>query len=328
MRFTSGEESVTVEIVGGEDLWYLSLLIKPGDRIAAEVMRRVERKDDAIRTKKTERERIRVVLIVETIDFEELSSRLHILGQIIAGPEDYIGEHQSINVEYGSQVTILPKEMGRLVKNLEESSALSSSTVIVLSTDDQNFSLYGVNETRNDLLWRISIGAGKMYVGKENNYRDEFLNKISQFRESDIYILGPSIFRDSTCKLLSQNNFKAINTQIGGSEEEGIRELLQQGIIDLRRSLENKLIADFLRGVNSGLSAYGKREVDTALENRAVATLLISDKFFRSSDSPVYMNKCSAGGCKLFIVHSSWETGKIVESYGGVVAILRFRSFR
>jgi stalled ribosome rescue protein Dom34 len=37
------------------------------------------------------------------------------------------------------------------------------------------------------------------------------------------------------------------------------------------------------------------------------------------------MEKCYIGGCKLFVVHSSWETGKIVESYGGIVAVLRYR---
>ena len=325
MRYTTKEDLFSIEVASGEDLWYLSLLLKSGDILISEVMRRVERKDDLIRNKKTERERIKVSIKIEGIEFLELTSRLHILGQIIGGPEDYIGEHQSINVEPGSAISILPTNGETFSRNLDDSSSLTNATILVLSTDDQNISLYGINESKNDLLWRIPTGAGKMYETKESNLTYELLEKIEKYKQSEIHVIGPSIFRDSMTKLLSQHGFKTINTQVGGSEEDGIRELLQGGVVNLRRSLESKLISDFLRGVPGGISTYGRREVEKALDMRAVSTLLISDKFFRTSESLGYMDKCNSGGCKLFVVHSSWETGRIIESYGGVVAILRYR---
>jgi protein pelota len=325
MKFTEHEDVVNIEIAGGEDLWYLSLLMKEGDVLISEVLRRVERKDDVLRNKKTERERIKVSIRIESIEFMELSSRLHILGQITGGPEDYIGEHQSINVEPGSVVSVVPQDKEKFIRNLEESSNLTNSTVLVLSTDDQNISLYGITESKNELVWRIQTGSGKMYDGKENSYRDEFLEKMEKYKQSEIYVIGPSIFRDSTSKLLSQNGFKSINSQVGGSEEDGIRELLQEGVVNLRRSAESKLVADFLKGVGSGISCYGRKDVEKSLEMRAVSTLLISDKFFRGSSAASFMEKCYQGGCKLFVVHSSWETGKIVDSYGGAVAVLRYR---
>ncbi|MCL4447996.1 MAG: hypothetical protein M0Z77_02180 [Thermoplasmatales archaeon] len=325
MRYTTKEDLFSIEVASGEDLWYLSLLLKSGDILISEVMRRVERKDDLIRNKKTERERIKVSIKIEGIEFLELTSRLHILGQIIGGPEDYIGEHQSINVEPGSAISILPAHRETFSRNLGDSSSLTNATILVLSTDDQNISLYGINESKNDLLWRIPTGAGKMYETKESNLTYELLEKIEEYKQSEIHVIGPSIFRDSMTKLLSQHGFKTINTQVGGSEEDGIRELLQGGVVNLRRSLESKLISDFLRGVPGGISTYGRREVEKALDMRAVSTLLISDKFFRTSESLSYMDKCNSGGCKLFVVHSSWETGRIIESYGGVVAILRYR---
>jgi len=327
LKFTSENEVVKVEILGPEDLWYLSLIIKPGDSLVAEVLRRVERKEDVIRNKKTEREKIKVHLKIESIEFLEISSRLHILGQILGGPEDYIGEHQSINVEPGSTLLIVPRDPSSFIKKLDESSVLSSTTVFVLSADDKNISLYGVNESNNDLLWRIPVGSGKMYDGKEASYRDEFLQKIEKYRQSEIYVIGPSIFRDSTSKMLAQNNFRSINTQISESEEFGIRELLQEGTLNLRRSTEAKLVTDFLKGVNSGLSSYGKNSVEQSLDARAVSVLLMSDKFFRSPSSALFLDKCSQGGCRLFVVHSSWESGKIIDSYGGVVALLRYRTY-
>ena len=325
MKFTRQEEMVNIEVMSGEDLWYLSLLLKDGDVLISEVLRRVERKEDVLRNKKTERERIRVSIRIESIEFVELSSRLHILGQITGGPEDYVGEHQSINIEPGSSMLILPQDMDKFIRNLEESSNLTNSTVLVLSTDDQNITLYGINESKNDLIWRIQTGSGKMYDGKENSFRFEFLDKMEKYKQSEIYVIGPSIFRDSTSKLLAQSGFKSINSQVGSSEEDGIRELLQEGTVNLRRSAESKLVSDFLRGVGSGISSYGKTDVEKALDMRAVSTLLISDKFFRGTSSASFMEKCYQGGCKLFVVHSSWETGKIIDSYGGAVAVLRYR---
>ena len=325
MKFTIEDDLVNIEITGGEDFWYLSLFLKEGDVLVAEVLRRVERKEDVIRNKRTEREKIKVSIRIESVEFLELSSRLHILGKIIGGPEDYIGEHQSINVEPESTISIVPLDRVNFVRTLEESSSLTNSTVLVLSTDDQNITLYGINESKNDVLWRISTSTGKMYEGKENSYREDFLEKMEKHRQGEIYIIGPSIFRDSISKLLSQNGYKSINTQIGSSEEDGIRELLQEGVVNLRRSAESKLISDFLKGFGLGISSYGKKEVEKALDMRAVSTLLMSDKFFRSPSAAAYLEKCSQGGCKLFVVHGSWETGKIVESYGGLVAVLRYR---
>jgi protein pelota len=327
LKFTRENELVKVEILGPEDLWYLSLVLKPGDNLVAEVLRRVEKKEDVIRNKKTEREKIRVSIRIESVEFMEISSRLHILGQIVEGPEDYLGEHQSINVEPSSTIILVPSDLGSFIRKIEESSSLSSSTLFILSTDDQNISFYGINESNNDLLWRIPVGSGKMYGGKEISYMDDFLQKMEKYRQSEIYVIGPSIFRDSTSKMLAQNNFKSINTQVSESEEYGIRELLQEGTLNLRRSAEAKLVTDFLKGVNSGLSSYGKSSVEHSLDVRAVSILLMSDKFFRGAGSAPLMEKCSQGGCKLFVVHSSWETGKIINSYGGVVALLRYKTY-
>ena len=326
LKFNRKEEVVNIEITSEEDLWYLSLLLKHGDTLIGEVLRRVERKDDVIRNKKTERERIKVSIRIESVDFMELSSRIHILGEIIGGPEDYVGEHQSINVEPGSTLSIIPSDPVSFIRTLEESSNLTNSSVLVLSTDDQYITLYGINESRNEMIWRIFTGSGKMYEGKQNNPRNELLEKIEKYRQSEIYVIGPSIFRDSISKVLSKEGFKAINTQVGESEEDGIRELLLAGVVNLRRSQESKLVSDFLKGVGSGTSVYGKKEVESALDMKAVAILLISDKFFRRVDSSNFMEKCYQGGGKVFVVHSSWETGKMVESYGGVVAILRYRT--
>lgn len=325
MKFSSKEDTVMIEIQNEEDLWYLSLVLKVGDRILAEVLRRTERKTDSIRNKKTEREKINVRLIVESIDFIELSERIHVIGIIESGPEDYIGEHQSINIERDSFLKVIPSNLSQFLSNLKESTRLSNVSVPVLSIDDENISFYELSETGNDMIWRMAKGSGKMYDTKQEQKGSEYIEKLEKYKQSPLFVIGPSIFRDSTSKLLSKEGFNVKNSQIGSSEEEGIRELLQNGEVNLRRSEENKLVSEFLKKINVATAAYGTKAVERVLDAKAVETLIISDRFFREKGSSEYMKKCDKGGCKVFVVHSAWETGKIIESFGGLGAILRYK---
>lgn len=325
MRFKIENEIVMLEIQNEEDLWYLSLVINEGDTIVSDVFRRTERKSDSIRNKKTEREKMSIKLKVETIEFLELSQRIHVVGVIVDGPEEVIGEHQSINIENETILRIIPANTETFIKRIEESLAFNSVAVPVLSVDDKTISLYSVNESNDEIVWKIDSGEGKMYEGKEEDHRQELLGLLEKYKKSTIYVIGPSIFRDSISKFLSQNKFSAINTDVSASEEEGIRELLQSGTVNLRRSEESKLVAEFLKKLNSELATYGTAKVNEALDLKAVSVLLITDKFFRERRSSTFLQKCELGGCRAFVVHGSWETGRMINSFGGIAALLRYR---
>ena len=325
MRFREEKDIFNIEIRTDEDLWYISLILKPGDLIIADVLRRVERKNDTIRNKKTERQKVNVTIRIESLEFMEISARVHIVGSVIYGPEDLIGEHQSINIEKGDFLNIIPSNRDEFLKGLEESSGISENSVLILSIDDEEISLYSINETRNELLWSIKTGHGKMYGEDSSDYMEEVKKLLKNEGDREFYIIGPSLFRDSLAKILSKEGVRAVNTQISGSREDGIRELLQSSLLDLRRSTESRIITEFLKKINSETAAYGIEKVRYLLDMRAVDTLIMTDKFFREKNSKDFLNRCREGSCKVFVVHSSWETGKIIQSFGGLVAILRYR---
>ncbi len=325
MKFKEENGIFIVEIRTDEDLWYISLAIKPEDIMIADVLRRVERKMDSIRNKKTERQKVKVTIKIESLEFLEISGRVHILGTVVDGPEDLLGDHQSINVEKGDIINIVPLDAKSFRDSLLESKGISESSVLVLSIDDEEIALYSINESRNELLWNYKTGHGKMYDNDASDYVEEVKRLLKKEGSREIYIIGPSLFRDSLSKVLVKEGIRAINTQISGSGEEGIREMLQTNILDFRRSAENRTISEFLKKINSELSVYGIEKIKKLLDLRAVDVLIMTDKFFRDSQSKEFLLKCQEGSCKLFIVHSAWETGKIIHSFGGIVAILRYR---
>ncbi|MGC8645072.1 MAG: hypothetical protein ACP5UO_02240 [Thermoplasmata archaeon] len=325
MRYAKEGDFFRLEIVNAEDLWYLSLLLRPGDVVKADVFRRVENREDLVRRKKTERERVTVSVRVESIEFSELLMNLHVLGEIVQGPEEYVGEHQSINLEVGSFIFVIPSDPDSFVKVLQESASLSYGRVAVLSVDEKGVSLYYVDESRNELAWRIQTSQGKMFDMEENDSYSELRTRLERLKGERIYLIGPQVLRGRVTRVLKDSRVNVESTEIGESGEEGVRALLSSGALEMRRSTEMSLVNEFLRGINSGLSAYGREKVFIALNSGAVETLVITDRYFRENNAFPLLETCRGKGCRVFIVHSSWETGKIIGSYGGIVGILRYR---
>ncbi|MEM1995571.1 MAG: hypothetical protein QXT54_00845 [Thermoplasmatales archaeon] len=325
MKYSKVGDFYRVDVTNPEDLWYLSLIIRSGDLVRSEVFRRAENRDDALRSKKREREKVTVTLKVESVEFSELQMRIHILGEILEGPEDYIGEHQSVNVDVGSSILVLPSNLNSFLKTLEEATSLSYSDIYVISVDEKSVSCYLVNESRNELMWSVQTSQGKMFEDRGQGNFNELKSKLERMKGTKVYLIGPQVLRGSIIKLLSEYRIVTENTEVGESGDEGIKALLASSSIDMRRATEMKLVDLFLKGVSSGFSVYGRERVSDAINAGAVETVIITDKYFIEENAFQILDICARKGTKVFVVHSSWETGKIISSYGGIVGILRYR---
>lgn len=323
MKYEVLSETLKLTISEDEDLWYLSLLLEPGDIIFADVYRRTEDRGDKIRSKKTGRERIRVGIKLESFEFLEFSGQFHLLGKIVSGPEDYLDSYQSVNVQKGSEIEIIPVDRDTFIEKLKGFEEFNTKSSLVLSVDDEIVSLYKITETTNIPIFEIDRHQGKQYETANSKWLEELKRKLSNYSSEEIFLIGPSMFKEQLIRELK--GFNLVDTNVSQSREEGIRELLQSGITKLRKSFENEIVATFLKKIGSNMGIYGMREILNALDMRAVDILLMTDKFFREKSGNELFKKCKEGGCKIFVLHSDWETGKIVQSFGGIAAVLRYR---
>ncbi len=323
MRFERLDDRLKIEVTKDEDLWYLSLVLTPGDIIFSDVFRRTEDKGDKIRSKKTARERIRVGIRMESLEFLEFNGQLHILGRIVFGPEDYLESYQSINIQKDSQIEVIPKNPEFFVKNLEEFLDFAQESFLLLSVDDEAIKLYKISENDNLLLFEIDRHIGKQYETQDTKWLDELKRRLKNYSDKEIFLVGPSLFKEQLVRELK--DFKITNTTISESGEQGIRELLQSGLTKLRKSFENELVAQFLKRIANETGLYGIEKIKEALDMRSVEIILMTDRYFRENAGNEIFQKCYSGGCKIFVLHSSWETGKIIQSFGGIAAILRYK---
>jgi len=76
-----GRERVTVVPESVDDLWHLQYVLEPGDRVAGDTTRRIQRNDDQMRDTGGEREHMWVAIAVETVEFHKFANRLRVGGR-------------------------------------------------------------------------------------------------------------------------------------------------------------------------------------------------------------------------------------------------------
>ena len=136
------------------------------------VMRRVERKQDMNRSKETERKPVSVTIRCESISFQDFSRNLRVLGTIVNGPEDDVGDHQSISLTIGDSFDLISKQWTDEERKLLNEAGNSGirGKLIFITLDDESAGIFLSRSYGNQKLASIeSEKSGKMY---ESNYSE------------------------------------------------------------------------------------------------------------------------------------------------------------
>ena len=318
---------ISVKVDNLDDLWYLHTIIGEGDLVFGYVFRKDTASSDMKRSKKVERKKIRAGINVKKIDFQEFADRLRISGIIVAGPEDYVGTHQTINVGMGDEISIV-KEWSKKDRQLLEEAVKNSEKPLVyflaLEHGSATIALmknYGIQEFAS--------------LRKRGDEDEEFFGEVLSTLldvwdgKAPLIILGPGFYKDNFIEFARDKLKNYIVVQASHGDMRGIYEALKSGALDKvlkehRIAKEEKLIEELLGEIKKeGLYAYGYNEVKNYLNLGAVKDLLISDRTYKKYKD--LMELAIQTGAEVHIISTSHEAGKILENLGGVAALLRFR---
>ena len=160
-----------------------------------------------------------------------------------------------------------------------------------------------------------------------------------------IIVAGPTGWRDELYKRLVEtgkseitgNKNKFMRVAATGGQPAALTELLGEPRIatilaDTKAAKEAKLLSDYykMHGVDSSRTTFGPQHVQTAAEQGAVRSLLLSDRLFRSTD--VQQRKLFAtlietvreNGGEVMIFSTGSVPEQDLEKLTGVAAILNF----
>ena len=337
-----GEIKVVAENL--DDIWHLYNIIEEGDLVRAVTFRTVENgKDDEIRSKKSDKKRMRLGIIVTEVKFHEFSDRLRIHGKIVEGPQD-LGSFHTLNVTDDSMepISIIKNNWKHYQLNrIDEAFKQRNAPVVkFISLDDDIATIAVLRQSGIQYIADVqSKRSGKMYDSPDtvNSYFGEIISILKTISKigADLVIVGPGFTREYFVKHGREKNpelftkYYAHNTGHAGMN--GIQEAIKTGIVK-QITQENRVVFEteqveklFEEIRKNGLASYGFLEVEQALKSGAVERLLITDKLIRTEKGVRLLDIAKQKNSSFTIINTMHDAGKKIDGIGGVGAILRFK---
>ncbi|SFS48953.1 mRNA surveillance protein pelota [Halostagnicola kamekurae] len=342
-----GRERVEVVPESIDDLWHLQYVLEPGDRVAGDTTRRIQRNDEQMRDTGGEREPMWVAIAVEDIEFHKFANRLRVGGEIVAcSREDQLGFHHTLNVEERDELSIEKRFKPDQEARLEEAEEATENPDVAIATVEEGAAhVHTVAQYGTEERATISGPTGKGDFARDRSELfDELAAVLDRMDVDAIILAGPGFTKQDALKHFEKNNadltdlITMVDTSAVG--DRGVHEVLKRGAVadvqqETRIESEAEAIDELTRRIAEGAkAAYGPEEVNKAAEYGAIEELLILDDKLRKERGPDgewaldvddIVRTAEQKGGEVTVFSSEFPPGQQLSNLGGIAALLRYR---
>lgn len=342
-----GGERLTIVPDSLDDLWHLQYVVEPGDRVAGDTTRRIQRNDEQLRDTGGEREHLWVALELEEVDFHKFANRLRLSGVIAdCSREDQLGLHHTLNVEAHDELEIEKRFKPDQRQRLEEAQEATENPDVVIATVEEGeahiftVSQYGTEERGS---FTATTGKGE-FARERTELFDELGAALGRMDVDAIILAGPGFTKQDALDHF-ETEFRDVadlvtTVDTSGGGERGVHEVLKRGAVEdvqdeTRIAAEAELIDELTERIATGEKvAYGPDSVAEAAEFGAVETLLVLDDRLRMERGPEgdweidvdeVVTSVEQQGGDVTVFSSEFEPGQQLSNLGGIAALLRYR---
>ena len=333
----------TIIVESPDDLWILKTVIQPGDSVRGSTERKMKVGGGGGEGGSVVRKRMTLTVKAEKVEYAPDGSSLRVLGVITDGPDDVPrGEHHSLSLEPGSQITIMKESWPRYLVGKLEAATKQDAALLVLLFDREEAKLFGVTRRGVEELVRLRGKVAKKAVDEKQavNFYQEIVAALAEHdaRGKYSYIVAgaPAFWREYLEKELpAELRRKTVLTTISAVERTAIRELLARPEVAklLRENStmrEMGLVEEALAGLAKGRLAYGLPEIEDAALQGNVAAIIVTENAIakarnegRAHQLEALLRQCESTRGEVHILGSDEAMGKI-DGLGGVVAMKRW----
>ena len=346
-RVEGGGERITVVPESLDDLWHLSYVIDPGDQVAGDTTRRIQRDDEELRDTGGEREHLWVKLDVEDVEFAKFANRLRVSGVIAdCSREDQLGLHHTINVEEHTELDVEKVWSSDQIERLEAAEEAADNPDVAVATVEEGqayvhtIAQYGTEE-------RASIagptGKGE-YARSRAELFEELTDVLGRLDVDAIVLAGPGFTKQDALEHIGDaapelaESITTVNTSAVG--DRGVHEVLKRGAVEdiqqqTRIAAEAELIDELTERIATGEEvAYGPDQVAEAANFGAIEHLLVLDNRLRSErsgegewgiDVDRIIETTEQNGGDVTVFSGEFDPGQQLANLGGIAALLRYR---
>ncbi len=326
---------VLVAVENADDLWHLSRIIEAGDLVRGKATRKIKATE-----KETEKKTLTLEINVIEVDFKDRA--LRIAGTTVDENEDVPkGSHQSLNIEEDSVVGITkiiwPKyNLDRLQQASEKQ---QKALILVLDREEAIFAL--LKSKGYEVLAQLKGKVAKKGVETAtSDFYHELSEKLGEydkrFSPEKIILASPAFWKEDFVGQLDENISKkcvlATCSSVGITAIEEVlkRPELKEVLRQQRASDEARVVDTLMAEIGKdGLAAYGRKEVNDAVNSGNVSIFLITDTFIDKGrhEAEQLLKAAESVKASVMIINSENDAGKKLDSLGGIGAILRYKAY-
>ncbi|NPA05365.1 MAG: mRNA surveillance protein pelota [Crenarchaeota archaeon] len=341
-----GELRLRVESM--DDVWLLSLIIRPGDYVRALTVREIKFGERG--SGRSSRVAMTLTIRVRSVEFQPFTNKIRIRGIVIEGPERFgvKGKHHTISIGVGNELTIIREDgwPGYVLRKIRDAGLRVKVVVVAVDYDD-----YAIAIVRGQGV-RVVVEGSLHLPGKDDPSWEEGLRKAvtviakqavqaMKSAEADaVVVVGPGRVKNLVAEKIRElagpgARIIVESASMGG--EAGVREAIRRGLIE-RVAKEAEITAaerlldelNLLIVKNPEQVAYGLPDVEYAVECNAVRELLVLDTLLYSEDPEKrrrveeLLEKADKRAARIRIVPVHSPAGMRLKSLGGIAAILRY----
>jgi protein pelota len=342
-----GRERLTLVPESLDDLWHLSHVIEPGDRVAGDTTRRIQRNDDQMRDTGGEREHLWLALEVEDVEFAKFANRLRVSGVITdCSREDQLGLHHTINVEEHDELEVekhwKPDQRERIEDAVE---ATDNPDVVIATVEEGEAHVHTVTQYGAEEGATITAPTGKGEYARPRSELFAELTDVLRRQDADAIILaGPGFTKQDALEYIQEEarevaeRITMVDTSAVG--DRGVHEVLKRGAVEdvqqqTRIAEESELIDELTERIAEGAKvAYGPDQVATAADYGAIEHLLVLDDRLRAErggegdwdiDADDIIETTEQKGGEVTVFSHDFAPGQQLANLGGIAALLRYR---
>jgi len=346
-RVEGGKERLTLVPESVDDLWHLSHVIEPDDRVAGDTTRRIQRDDEQLRDTGGEREHLWVELSVEEVEFARFANRLRVSGVIEdCSREDQLGLHHAINVEGYDEIDVKKRWKPDQEERIEEAvEATENPDVAVATIEEGEAHVHTVAQFGTEERASITGPTGKgEYARPRSELFGELTDVLRRLDVDAIILAGPGFTKTDALSYVEKNapelTEKITTVDTSSVGDRGVHEVLKRGAVEevqkrTRIAEESELVDELMERIADGAKvAYGPEQVARAAEYGAIEHLLVLDSRLRDErrgdgdwdvDVDDIVETSEQKGGEVTVFSGEFDPGRQLANLGGTAALLRYR---
>lgn len=330
---------IAVQAQSLDDLWCLSQTVAKGDTAIGKTTRKVKLGSAEEAVKKT----YVLSIAVEEVKFEDQALRL--AGVTNEAKEDIPqGSHHTITLEPSETITIIKERWPKYQLDRLNQATEAQLTALIVVLDRETAILAKLKTRGYEIITELKGKVRKKdYKTTEaTNFYREITAAIKDYDDRNkpdkIIIASPAFWKEELMNELESDakagllKSKIVAATCSSVSQNAIDEVLKRPemntvLATASAARELKIVDEVMTEIaKEGKAAYGRKEVENAVEAGAVEKLLVTDvKVYNDSSLERLMRKAEENGGKVFIINSENEAGQKLDALGGMAAILRYK---